>query len=261
MYTQNNENMVIQMNEYYNADEPKGEFVLLQSTDPIIRLFNCYQIWFDWVKKHGYDKMKFWEYEDAYNEFRLRYDGDARYYYSVLNDPVAALHGDTVTSFYTPYKTMLKLVTGEVLHKCNNPFDELIAKRNDPGFKEVNDAFIEFVENCCSKGNFMLLPHRDMNADRYRCSQDRIDKSLYECFPGGKLAKYFGTSPEEQMENLVEWIKSQNLEFMFENGKIERESIIPFNKSNPYVTYENMTKDELQEFIDNAVAFIAYRTG
>jgi len=63
------------------------------------------------------------------------------------------------------------------------------------------------------------------------------------------------------METLVEWIKSQNLEFMFENGKIERESIIPLNKSNPYVTYESMTKDELQEFIDNAVAFIAYRTG
>jgi len=156
---------------------------------------------------------------------------------------------------------MLKLVTGEVLHKCNNPFDELIAKRNDPGFKEVNDAFIEFVENCCSQGNFILLPHCEMNADRYRCSQDRIDKSLYECFPGGNLAKYFGINPEEQMETLVEWIKSQNLEFMFENGKIERNNIIPFNKNNPYVTYEGMTKEELLEFIDNAVAFIAYRSG
>ena len=155
---------------------------------------------------------------------------------------------------------MLKLVTGEVLHKCNNPFDELIAKRNDPGFKETNDIFIEFAEHSCCQGNYMLLPHRDMNADRYRCSQDRIDKSLFECFPGGKLAKYFGNIPEEQMENLVEWIKSQKLDYMFENGITERDKIIPFNKNNPYVPYEIMTKEELREFIDSAVAFIAYRT-
>ena len=64
-----------------------------------------------------------------------------------------------------------------------------------------------------------------------------------------------------QLENLVEWIKSQNLEFVFENGIIEKEKIIPFNKNNPYIPYKGMTKDELKEFIDNAVAFIIRRSG
>ena len=261
MYVQQGEKMTLQMLMEYNEDNPGDGFVLLQTDDPVIRLFNSYQIWFDWEKKHGYDKMEFKDYEDAYNEFRLKYDGDARYYNSLLNDPVAALRGDTVISFYTPYKMMLKHMTGELIHKYNNPFGELITKRNDPGFKEANDAFTEFVKAYYNQGNYMLLPHREMNSDRYRYSQDRIDKSLYECFPGGKLAKYFGICPKAQFENLTEWVKSQNLEFMFENGIIEKEMIIPFNKNNPYVPYTKMTKEELQEFIDNAVAFIAHRTG
>ena len=261
MHIQHCENLIEQMIADYDDDEPRGWFVVQQSADPIIQLLNCSQIWFDWEKKHGYDKMEFKEYADAYNEFRLRYDGDARYYNSVLNDPAAALRGDTVTSFYTPYKMMLKLVTGDVYHKCNNPFDDLIAKRNDPGFKEVNDIFTRFARDYQTQGNFILLPHREMNPDRYKYSQDRIDMSLYECFPGGNLAKYFGISPEAQNENLIEWIKSQKLEFMFANGIIERDMIITFNKNNPYVSYEKMIKEELQEFIDNAVAFIARRSG
>ena len=173
--------------------------------------------------------------------------------HSVLGDPIAALRADTITSFYTPYKMMLKHTTGKEYHKRNEPFDELIAKRKDPGFKEANDIFAEFIEFYNSPGNFMLLPHRDMNPMRYRRSQDRIDKSLYECFPGGELARFFGINADIQLEKLEEWVKSQQLELMFEDGCIERDRIIPLNKSNPYVTYEKMTKDELIEFIDASV--------
>jgi len=243
----------------YNDEIGESAIEIKSYTDPIIQLFNCFEIYSDWLKRNGYDKMKFEEYEVEYDKFRLKYDSDARYYLELLDDKVAALRGDTIISFYTPYKEMLRRATGYTYHKNRNPFDELIAKRNDPGFKEVNDKFTEFVEDYYSKGNFMLLPHREMNADRYRCSQDRIDKSLYECFPGGKLAKYFGLNDEMQLESLQEWIKEQNLQIMFEDGVIERDKIIPFNPENPYVDYSQMTDDELNEFLDKTMWFIKSR--
>ena len=243
----------------YVKDEPSGELIMYSSTDPVINLLNYYQIGFDWKKKNGYDKLKFKDYKDKYDEFRLKYDVDSRYYSIVCNDPKLALHADTIISFYTPYKTALKRVTGKTFHKYDNPFDELITNRNKPGFKEVNDKFSDFAAWYHTRGNFMLLPCRNMNADRYKHSQDRIDKSLYECFPGGKLAKYFGKCAEEQEANLREWIKAQNLDIMFYDGIIERNKIIPFNKNNPFVSYENMTIEELFEFIENAEDFVIKR--
>lgn len=46
---------------------------------------------------------------------------------------------------------------------------------------------------------------------------------------------------------------------MFEDENIERDKIIPLNKSNPFMPYGAMTVDELREFIDNAVRLIRLR--
>ena len=259
MGTENKQSLTKAMlGDYMN--EPNRGFTPEITDDPITNVFNDFKIWFDWVKQNGYENVPFEEYENEYDKFRLKYDADARYYNQALNDPIAALRGDTVTSFYTVYKEMLRRITGVTYNKSDNPFDELIDKRNEQGFKEVNDIFTEFAELNHTGGNFMLLPHREMNVDRYRCSQDRIDKSLYECFPGGKLAKYFGISEEMQLENLIEWIRSQNLEMMFVDSKVNRDNIIPLNKNNPFVTYKKMTVDELSEFLDSAVELIKKRT-
>jgi len=243
--------------DYMN--EPNRGFTPEITDDPMTNIFIDVKIWFDWEKQNGYEGLPLYKYIEKYEKFRLKYDADARYYNETLNDPVAALRGDTVTSFYTLYKEMLMRATGVKYHKGDNPFDELIAKRNDPGFKEVNDRFTDFAELNHTAGNFMLLPHREMNSERYRCSQDRIDKSLYECFPGGNLAKYFGISEEMQVENLIEWVNSQSLESMFENEIITKDKIIPLNKNNPFVPYKNMTIDELNEFLDNVVCLIKKR--
>ena len=245
------------LRDYMN--EPNRGFIPEITDDPVTNIFIDCKIWFDWIKQNGYENLPFKEYEGEYEKFRLKYDADARFYNETLNDPVAAFRGDTVTSFYSLYKEVLNRITGLTFHKSNNPLDELIAKRNEPGFKEANDRFIKFAEINNTAGNFMLLPRREMNVARYRCSQDRIDKSLYECFPDGALAKYFGTNEEMQLENLLDWIKSQNLEMMFKNSEITRDNIIPFNKNNPFVMYKNMTLDELDEFLNNVVKLIKER--
>ena len=241
------------------AKEKNRGFTPEISEDPVINLFTYYKIWFDWNNVNGFDKMNFHEYSDEYEKFRIKYDCDARYYNEVLNDPVAAQRGDTMISFYSIYKVMLKRATGINYNKCENPFDKLITKRNDPGYKEVNDKFIEFASLFHSSGNFMLLPHRQMNNARNRCSNDRIDKSLYECFPGGKLAEFFGVDADTQLENFAEWVKEQLFETMFINAEIQKENIFAFNEKNPFVPYQKMTDEELDEFLSKAVNLIKTR--
>jgi hypothetical protein len=241
------------------ANEPERGFAPEASNDPMVNIFNYFKIGPDWKRQMNLENSRYDEFAAEYDKHRLKYDGDARFYDSLLNDPDAALRGDTVTSLFTPYKEMLKRATGLAYHKTSNPFDELIRKRNEPGYKEVNDRFAELAELYHTPGNFMLLPHRGMNNARYTASQDRIDKSLFECFPGGELAGFFGNNDNEQRKNLVEWVKSQNLAMMFEDGIIERDRIIPLNKNNPFTAYQDMSDDELSEFIDNAVRLIKQR--
>ena len=247
-----------QMLEEYKK-ETNGEFEIIETNDPLVRLFNDWQVYSHWLKAKGYEKKEYYEYAEDSEKFRIKYDADARYYNETLGDPVAALRGDTVFSIFTPYKEMLKRATGKAYHKCTDPFADLIIKRNNPGYKDVNDFFTEFVKLYHTPGNFMLLPHREMNVARYRCSQDRLDKSLYECFPGGKLAIYFGMNDDAQLENIKNWVISQKMEFMFENNIIEREKIIPITKTNPYTCFGAMTDEELREYINYAVEFIKRR--
>jgi hypothetical protein len=255
---QNTQPQITQQLEAYASDPKNGGFVPVVDDDPLINLFNYCKT--DFYYEFGNIKEMTQEERNAvFDEYRLKYDGDSHYYNELLGDPQEALKGDTITSFYTPYKEMIKRKTGRAYHRKRNPFDELIAKRNDEGFKEVNDKFSEFASLNHTPGNYMLLPSREMNCSRYQSSEDRIDKSLYECFPGGALAKYFGEGEEEQLKNLTKWVKEQKLTSLFENGEIAREKIIPFNPQHPFATYSEMTDEEMYEFLDKAVALMKLR--
>lgn len=190
---------------------------------------------------------------------RTKWDGDAYYYYKLYNDSKVALRGDTMISFWTIYKEAIKRATGETYKKSSNDFDDLIVKRNESGYKEVNDKFSKFAEIYYTPGNFILLPppvpDGRMNNNRYSCSKDRIDKSLLECFNGGSLAKYFS----DDNEQLKEWIKEQELDSVFEKGVIKKDKIIPFNSKNPYVCYSNMNEAESSEFLNSVEKLIKYR--
>ena len=190
---------------------------------------------------------------------RIKCDGDAYYFNKLYNDSKVALRGDTMISFWTIYKQAIKRATGETYNKSSNSFDDLIVKRNESGYKEVNDKFEKFAEIYYTPGNFILLPlavpDGRMNNYRCSCSKDRIDKSLLECFNGGVLSKYFG----DDNEQLKEWVKEQELDSVFKKGVIEKDKIIPFNLKNPYVCYSNMNESEINEFLNNVENLIRYR--
>ena len=154
-----------------------------------------------------------WKQKD---EFRLENDNDAKFYYEECKLEIhKALKADTIVSFWTPYCRLLKLeadwtvgmnaktiVNLEVLLKQTRA-----TWKNEytPKIKKINENLEPFANMCYTSGNYMLLPERQMNLQRFRFAEDRIDLSLYECFDKGPLSKFF------IKEDLEVWKKSKNL--------------------------------------------------
>lgn len=198
---------------------------------------------------------------------REHYDGDSYYFYRNENNlktntekKLFAIRGDTMISFFTPYKMAIKRKIGLVYNKDLDCLNELIRKKDEAGYKDVNREFERFINLYHSRGNLLLLPERvnniqaRMNPDRYACSEDRIDKSLYECFPGGKLSKYF----ENKIGKVQEWVKEEHLEMLFE-GEIVRENIIKFTSLDIGKYYKDMSAEDIYDFIDKMVGIIEER--
>lgn len=195
---------------------------------------------------------------------RLLYDADAMYFNSQLKDPEAALFGDAMISFFTPYREALtregkfSSVTGRPYGKTYLDLCELLQNKDESGYKDINDKFRPFAELYHTKGNFLFLPARKMNNDRYIYTRDRIDRSLHECFPGGALSKYFG----EEDEKLSEWIRKEKLdtELLFTDGIIKKDSLVPLSGVDLQMNdFEMAKRGILYTYIRNIVKLIEER--
>ena len=51
----------------------------------------------------------------------------------------------------------------------------------------------------------MLLPYRGMNSKRYGICEDRIDITIFECFPDGEMSNFF-----KSYDSFEEWINDEN---------------------------------------------------
>jgi len=92
-----------------------------------------------------------------------------------------------------------------------------------------------------------------------KTTETTAGKSLFECFSGGKLAEFFGVNDDMQLENLTEWVKEQLFEVMFNKAEIKKEKILAINEKNPFIRYQKMTDEELDEFLNKAVYLIKTR--
>lgn len=119
--------------------------------------------------------------------------------------------------------------------------------------RKINKNLEEFAKIYYSKGNYMLLPARKMNLQRYRIAEDRIDITLYECFDKGTLSKFFNSN-----EDLYSWIIEEKLEWMFED-KVSKENIKWLTKESKPKWISEMSTDEIYEYINNAVLLIKER--
>lgn len=91
----------------------------------------------------------------------------------------------------------------------------------------LND-FLELAEQRC---NYILLPDRRMNPERYKLSAngenlwlfDEVPATLFHIFQPDTLGKYFNGDITAE-----EWIKREHLEMGFYKRKISQDNVIPF---------------------------------
>lgn len=150
------------------------------------------------------------------------------------------LRADTLMSAWTPIKWVADFLNkdkGKKFYKrikgSDNPLAdlELLAERGDeflPADNELVRLLNEFLVLAELRCNFILLPDRRMNCDRYRTIidgerkwlLDSVPATLYYIFDSNSLGRYFSEiTPEE-------WIKRENLDMGFIGGKIDQEHIV-----------------------------------
>lgn len=230
----------------------------------IIEILDDYLEWEKIKAEKRYDQLSSKERD----ELRLKYDKDAKYYKSQINKDTGlkytdedALFADTIISFWTPYKRLLELEAGWNASKTAKSLNALlwqIKTNKETTFslriKEVNIKVSSFAKVCYTPGNFMILPNRQMNNQRYQITNDRIDMTLYECFDKGALSRFFKNEKE-----LKEWIVVQNLSPVFNGGDICREKINWFVRGEKPKLVSKMDVDEVYEYIESAINFIECR--
>lgn len=224
----------------------------------VIKILKEYLAWEQLKAEPNYNDLS-WEEKD---KLRLKYDNDAKYYHEELKlEQAKALKADTVTSFWTPYKTLLSKEAGWTTYKTRKALASLIDQINaewynefTPKIKAVNAKVEPFAKVCYTPGNFMLLPNRQMNNQRYQITTDRIDMSLDECFGKGALSGFFKNEKE-----LVDWIVVQNRSSVFVGRDICRREIEWFvREDNPKLISE-MNVDEIYAYLDKATELIRIR--
>ncbi len=195
-------------------------------------------------------------------KYRLKYDEDAKYYSQLGLDDETSLHADVIVSFWTIYKTLLRNEVNWNASKSLASLKALDRQIEDENLyqhqkiNEVNKMILPFAEVCYTKGNYMLLPkgQREMNAARYRLTEDRIDATLFQCFGKGKLSVFFGSDDEVR-----KWILSQKLQLMFIDEDISPNKLRWLTNSAKEKLITEMSTKELLEYINNAIDFIKER--
>lgn len=224
----------------------------------VLGILNDYLSWEELKEKMEYENCPRNEKDDI----RLENDNDAKYYFEEIGlSREEALNADTIISFWTPYTRLLELVAGWKAYKNVKSLNSLLFQINTNKetdysslIKKVNAKMEPFAQVYYTKGNFMLLPKRQMNNKRYIITEDRIDVTLYECFEGGKLTEFFNCN-----EELIAWICTQKLENVFTNNTIRKDKVKWFHKEDDMKRISKMTIDEIDEYLKNAIGLIENR--
>ena len=223
----------------------------------VLLILKDYLSWEKVKKEKNYNNLSF----DEKNNLRLENDKDAKFYYEVMKlTKEKSLFADTIISFWSIYKRLLELEAGWKSYKTIESLKALIKKiesneQDDCSRKirALNEKIDGFANLIYTKGNFMLLPDRGMNSKRYEICEDRIDITIFECFPDGKMSNFF-----KSYDSFEEWINDEKLNFLFLDNNINKENINWFIKDTNKKISE-MSKDEVYKYITKAKLLITRR--
>ncbi len=223
----------------------------------VLLILKDYLSWEKVKEEKNYNNLSF----DEKNNLRLENDKDAKFYYEVMKlTKEKSLFADTIISFWSIYKRLLELEAEWKSYKNVRSLEVLIEKiesnKQDDYSRKIralNEKIDGFASLIYTKGNFMLLPNRRMNSKRYEICEDRIDITIFECFPDGKMSNFF-----KPCDSFEEWINDEKLNFLFLDNNINKENINWFIKDTNKKISE-MSRDEVYEYIKKATLLIRRR--
>lgn len=173
------------------------------------------------------------------------------------------LRADTLMSAWTPIKWVVNCLNKEYnIRFCKTPKClKLLAEDREaylPPKHELVKLLDEFLKLAEQRCNYLLLPDRKMNIERYTLKRnetsimlfDEVPATLYYIFVKDALGKFFKGEDEVKA-----WVEQEHLEMGFEDGVIHQENIralIPgLHPSKPkYFTEEEEIKEALLYMIN-----------
>ena len=131
---------------------------------------------------------------------------------------------------------------------------------------QLLDRFLALAEERC---NFLLLPDRRMNAERYQCVVrgeeaaffDEVPATLYHIFERDSLGKYFlDESGEVDPEKVEQWVKREHLDIGYEEGSIDQSHVLSLTKTLPPSEAKMFTtEEEIREALQYMIHFLEER--
>lgn len=164
--------------------------------------------------------------EDIPSYPRYQYDADAVFFYdcdAVIREldkkerRDCAERGDIMTAIWVPLTYYLGMNNGKVPPKNNKNIDSILNYENAEKIQAAFELFHHLSQNYASRGNLLLLPNtkknnrRNLNPDKFRYCEDKIDQFLYLCLKSDSpIRPYFNND-----DHVKEWIESERLECLF----------------------------------------------
>ena len=227
------------------------------------------------------------EMREDYDAWRQNNDLDCLYF-------DGELRADTLMSAWTPIKWVADYINKEFgkeffkPNKYNNFSMEdlrLLADETEKYLPENNDLvrnlnrFLEKAEERC---NYILLPDRRMNPERFSLEidgrriwlYDMVPATLYHIFDKNSLGKYFltydpmvenemvGSYPKQELDlnRVKSWIKREYLDMGFTDYIIDRDNIIPLIPGlDPSEAKKLTDRNEIKEALKYMYNFLSNR--
>lgn len=216
----------------------------------------------DYSENHLRNFCLYWmkESTESGDTSRAKNDLDCLYFDGDLN-------ADTLMSTWTPIKWMiLCLNRGKGLKPAKNTsFLKRLAEDRDyylpPKHELVKllDRFLELAELRC---NYILLPDRKMNNERYRAHvngkvkmlYDQVPPTLYYLFEKEQFGRFFPDG------DAISWIRREKLECGFREGILDQAYVIPLLKRlKPGEAVWLSTEEDLKEGLNYMIHMLEAR--
>lgn len=216
-----------------------------------------------WIK--AFESRPSFKSED---EWRMKNDLDCLYFDEDLK-------ADTLMSAWTPIKWVVNYLNRDIdivfskpSKKHSDPYHDVkLLLDNGELFlspeHELVKLLYRFLELAELRCNFILLPARKMNSDRYKIMIentwvwlcDEVPATLAHLFDPLSLGKYF---PDKA--SIVKWIRREHLEMGFEDGKIDLYHVKPLIKGlDPYTPLWAETEKEITSALEYMIDFLENR--